>query len=298
MMGNWFGKEDRGKTKRKKNLNYMFAINSIMALKVKDYMTKDVLTVSSDISVRDAISIMLDSAHHSLPVVKGKKIVGFVTAKELLRHYHPLGLTVSDIIRNGTITADPGMSLDDAARIMFRFWMEKLPVADDDGNLVGLLSNIDVLRSHIERASPSKASKLKIALEGLHDVKIRGRTGKIPIENLLPTQKMIYADELQGREYEIKKGLAEPIIVIKKKDYHVLIDGHHRVIAALRLGIKELDAHILEMDRDVELGIEKTAREQGLRTPDDIEIIDYAHHPLVEITTRLLKRNENASDTR
>jgi IMP dehydrogenase len=190
------------------------------------------------------------------------------------------------------------MSLDDAARIMFRLWIEKLPVADNDGNLVGLLSNIDVLRSHIERTSPSKASKLKIALEGLHDVKIRGRTDKIQVENLVPTQKIIYADELQGREYEIKKGLAEPIIVIHKKNYYLLIDGHHRVMAALKLGIKKLDAHILEMDRDVELGIEKTAEEQGLRTLSDVEIIDYACHPLVEITTRLLKRDENASDTR
>ncbi len=273
----------------------MFAVNSIMALKVKDYMIKDVLTIPYDTTVRDAINIMLNSSHHSLPVVKGKKIVGFVTAKELLRHYHPLGLTVGDIIMDGTITADPGMSLDDAARIMFRFWIEKLPIADDDGNLVGLLSNIDVLRSHIERTSPSKASKLKIALEGLHDVKIRGSTGKIKIEDLIPTQKRIYADELQGREYEIKKGLAEPIIVIKRKNYYLLIDGHHRVMAALNLGIKEFEAHILEMDRDVELGIEKTAEEQGLRTLKDIEIIDYAHHPLVEITTRLLKR-KNESD--
>ncbi|MDI6916774.1 MAG: CBS domain-containing protein [Thermoplasmatales archaeon] len=268
-----------------------------MAVKVKDYMTKAVVTVPLDISVRDAISIMLNSPHHSLPVVKGKGVVGFVTAKELLRHYHPLGLTVGDIIRNGTVTAHPEMSLDDAARIMFRFWMEKLPVADDNGNLVGLISNIDVLRSHIERTSPSKASKLKIALEGLHDVKIRGSTGKISIENLVPTQKRIYADELQGREYEIQKGLAEPIIVIKKKNYYLLIDGHHRVIAALRLGVKELDAHILEMDKDVELGIEKTAKAQGLRTLNDIEVIDYAHHPLVEITTRLLKRKENVGDT-
>jgi hypothetical protein len=35
--------------------------------------------------------------------------------------------------------------------------------------------------------------------------------------------------------------------------------------------------------------MEKTAREHGLNTLDDVKIIDASHHPLVEITTRLLK---------
>lgn len=261
-------------------------------IKVKDYMTKDLITVDATISVVEAIKNLISSPHHSLPVTENKKLIGFITAKELLRHYHPMNAMLKDIIQKGTVVAHPEMSLDDAARIMFRFWMEKLPVVDDDGNLVGIISNIDVLRSHIERADPTKASKLMITLEELHDVKIKGSLQKIPILDLIPTQKKIYADELQGREYEIKKGLAEPIIVIKKPNCSILVDGHHRVVAAQRLGIKELDAHVLQLEKDVELGIEKTAQKQGLKTLSDIEIVDYAHHPLIEITTRLIKKEK------
>ena len=90
----------------------------------------------------------------------------------------------------------------------------------------------------------------------------------------------------------MKRGLAEPLIVVKKRNYFVLVDGHHRVIAARGLGIKEIMAHVLEPDRDVELGMEKSAREAGLLTLDDIKVIDYAQHPLVEITTKLIRKDE------
>jgi len=49
-------------------------------------------------------------------------------------------------------------------------------------------------------------------------------------------------------------------------------------------------AHVLEPESDIETGMEKAARESGLLTLDDIRIIDDAQHPLVEITTKLVKR--------
>jgi IMP dehydrogenase len=53
--------------------------------------------------------------------------------------------------------------------------------------------------------------------------------------------------------------------------------------------VNQFSAVVLEPDREVELGMEKTAKLQHLRTLDDVRIIDGSHHPLVEITTRLLK---------
>jgi IMP dehydrogenase len=81
----------------------------------------------------------------------------------------------------------------------------------------------------------------------------------------------------------------EPIIVVQKSDHYLLVDGHHRVLGAKQMGVKQFSAVVLEPDRDVELGMERTAREYGLRTLDDVKIIDGSHHPLVEITTRLMK---------
>ena len=91
----------------------------------------------------------------------------------------------------------------------------------------------------------------------------------------------------------LKKGLNEPIIVIQKPNKAILVDGHHRAVAAKQLGIKELDAYILVMKKDIKLGLEETAEKKGIKRLDDITILDYAKHPLVEVTERLLRRDSD-----
>jgi len=132
--------------------------------------------------------------------------------------------------------------------------VSKLPVVDDKGNLVGIITNSDVIRSQIERADPQKVWKLKKTLETLHNVSIVVNRGEVDINDLVPTQGKIFADELEGRIYELKKGLAEPLIVIHKPGRWLLADGHHRVVAAKRLGIQKIDAYILEIPKDIPPG--------------------------------------------
>ncbi|MEM4156619.1 MAG: ParB N-terminal domain-containing protein, partial [Archaeoglobaceae archaeon] len=169
---------------------------------------------------------------------------------------------------------------------MFRTGHSKLPVVDDSDRLVGIISNADVIRSQIERADPSKVEKLKTTIEKVHGVKTEVHVGKVEVSKLIPTQSKVYADELKGRIHEIRRGLAEPVIVIKKDSRFFLVDGHHRAIAALRLGIEKLDAYIIEVNGDFELGIEKMAKKKGLNSLKDVEIIEDVPHPLVEITFR------------
>ena len=51
-----------------------------------------------------------------------------------------------------------------------------------------------------------------------------------------------------------------------------------------------MDAYVIVLDERVELGMAETARKENLVSIDDIEEVDYAHHPLVE-TTRRLREN-------
>ncbi len=279
-------------------INYyptLLIFTMVSKAKVKDYMTTEVDYIPYDATVRDAIKIFTESAHQNFPVVKGGNLIGFITSKQLLRNYQTPDKLIKDIIKEKLIVARPELDLDDAARVMFRHGLKKLPVIDDNGKLVGIITNTDILRSHIERATPRKVEMIKNLLESEYDVRIEVKMYPVPLDNLHPTQRRIHADELEGRKYELKRGLTEPIIVVKKRNYFVLVDGHHRVIAALNLGIKELMAHVLELDRDIELGMEKAARERGLLRLSDIKVIDYAQHPLVEITTKLMTRDESES---
>jgi IMP dehydrogenase len=257
--------------------------------KVEEYMTEEVVTVSPDDTVGDVIDKMLnDEGHSGFPVVddtdRGNgKIQGFVTARRLLGRDELE--RIEDVMATNLVVAEPEMKVNDAARVILRSGIQKLPVVDDDGVLVGIISNSDVIRSQIERATPSKVWKLMRTLESIHETELREERREVPIDVLVPTQERIYADELDGRSYELKHGLAEPVIVVERGDELVLVDGHHRAIAANRLGIEEMDAYVIVVGDDVdELGLEKTARDAGLETLDDVEVVDYARHPLIEAT--------------
>ncbi len=256
---------------------------------MKDYMTRTVISLHPDLTVKEAVERVVREGHVGLPVAEGTRLLGFLTPKELLRNIDAHHKRVRDIIAQGTVVAHPEMDIEDAARILFRMGVKELPVVDDEGNMVGIISTTDIIRSHIERVTPRKMLKLKETLESLYGVEIAIEREMVPIANLLPTQKRIYADELQGRKRELQRGLAEPIMVIMKRPQPVLVDGHHRVMAARQMGIDKLDAYVLKLDKDLELGLERNARASGLHSLDDIEVNDFGQHPLVEITSRLLK---------
>ena len=254
--------------------------------KVKDYMTREVETVSPDATVGDVAAQIAESDEHSgFPVCDGRRVEGFVSARDLLLvdEDEPL----FKVMTTDLVVAHPDMKVTDAARVILRSGIQKLPVVDDADHLVGIISNADVIRSQIERATPEKVGKLSRTLESIHDVELDEERREVRIHDLIPTQGKVYADELEGRSYELERGLAEPLVVIDVQGRLLLADGHHRVLAADRLGIDEMDAYVIVVDEPIELGMEKTAREEGLESIDDINVVDYARHPLVETTERL-----------
>jgi CBS domain-containing protein len=272
-----------------------------MIVRVRDYMVLEVEHLPSTTTVAEAIRRVTRSRHHGLPVTDASgKLVGFVSAKELLRHARDVGMPLSDLIRPGTYTARPETDLDDAARIMFRFGLRDLPIVDEDGRLCGIISNLDVVRSHFERASPAKADTLKRLLAERYGLPFSFRRGLVPIDRLAPTQWKVFEDELEGRRYELERGFAEPVLVVQKGETWILIDGHHRALAAREMGLTRLQAFILTCERPEEFakqetGFEKNAAEHHLRTLDDIEVDRSTHHPLLEVTNQLVRRFESSA---
>ncbi|WP_254862140.1 CBS pair associated ParBc domain-containing protein [Halovivax gelatinilyticus] len=258
---------------------------------VGEYMTPDVATVSPDETVK-AVSVRIaESENHSgYPVCERRRVEGFVSARDLL-------LADDDepiwkVMTTDLIVAHPEMKVTDAARVILRSGIQKLPVVDDAGNLVGIISNADVIRSQIERATPEKVGKLIRTLENIHGVEFDETRRTVPLSELIPTQGRVYADELEGRRYELEHGLAEPLVVIDNAGTLLLADGHHRTLAADRLEIDEMDAYVIETHQAIDLGMARTARKEDLDSLDDIEVVDYARHPLVETTKRLQAEGE------
>ena len=255
---------------------------------VKDYMTRSVVSVKSDTTTEKIIKLMKETDHDGFPVVDDNdEIVGIVTAFDfLLKESTDL---VEGIMSTDVVVAQENMSINDASRVMFRKGISRLPVIDENGKLRGIITNTDMVRSHIERSTPTKVDYFKKTLEQLYGIKTTLRKKKVELSKLRPTQDKVYADELQGRAYEIEGGLAEPIIVVKSGDRWILVDGHHRSVAANKLGFDYIDAYVIDLNKDLKLGMERTADKSGIYTFDDIEIIDDAQHQLIAITESIQK---------
>lgn len=254
---------------------------------VKDYMTRAVITVTPDTPNEEVIQLMKKTGHDGFPVIINGEVIGMITAFDfLLKKWAGY---VKDIMSTDVVVADQSMSLNDAARVMFRMGISRLPVISEDGTLVGIVTNTDIVRSHIERSTPMKVRYFKKTLEQLYNIKTKLVHEKVPIDRLRPTQNRVYADELQGRTYELRRGLAEPTIVVKTGNRFILVDGHHRTVASRKLGFKEIDSYVITLDEDIKLGMEKTADKEGVFSLDDVEVIDDAQHPLIAITGPLRK---------
>ncbi len=260
---------------------------------VAEYMVKEVVSITPEMTVKEVIDKMINSNFHGFPIQERGYLLGFVTAKELLKFCDRKDETIRQVMKNGTICCKPNMTVEDATRVLFRYGLRNLPVVDDNRKLVGIISNIDIVRSQIEKSRPEKVNNVKSFMEMQNSIRMKVITQDVPTELARPTQKEVYRDELIGRQYELKRGLNEPLIVIKRNYGYLIVDGHHRVMAAKGLGMKTFRAIVLvPNDMNVPLGLEKTADRWGLHNLDDVKIIEGSKHPFIQTTTMLLPDEE------
>ena len=256
-------------------------------------MIRNVETVSPDMTVEQVRMKMIESSFHGFPIAEKGYLLGFITAKELLRHVDKPDAKIRTVMKRGTLCAIPSMSTHDATRILFRYGLRNLPVVDENKKLVGIISNIDIVRSQIEKSRPGKVMSVKNFLEKQNGIRMKIVNKEVPVDQVIPTQKEVYMDELIGRQYEIKRGLNEPLILVERRNGYLLVDGHHRTMAAKKLGVEKFNAIVLvPNDMDVRFGLEKTAEKWGLRNLDDVRIIEGSKHPFIEMTTVLVPDEE------
>ena len=119
-----------------------------MAIKVREAMTPGVRWVAPTDSVNTAATMMRDNDVGSLPIVDDGQLVGIITDRDIVMRAVALGaatdrLSVGEIASREVLTARPDQDLADAAQLMARGQVRRLPVVED-GRLVGLLAQADV----------------------------------------------------------------------------------------------------------------------------------------------------------
>ena len=107
----------------------------------------DPITMTVDATIGDAHRIMRENKIGGIPIIDSSgKLAGILTNRDL-RFQEDLHRPVSEIMtKEGLITAPEGTDLKAAEKILRQTKVEKLPVVDGDGKLIGLITYRDILQ--------------------------------------------------------------------------------------------------------------------------------------------------------
>ena len=135
-------------------------------MNVEEIMVKDVITMDPHATVEKAVKTMNRNEIGCLIVCEKGKPIGIMTERDLLKRVleqgkPPTAVKVADIMSRPVIYGNPSMELEDAARLMFRKKVKKLPIIKD-GELVGLITLTDLAKTaHIDQKMMGVIRELK-----------------------------------------------------------------------------------------------------------------------------------------
>lgn len=140
-------------------------------MKIIDIMSKHVDYVSTETKIKDVCRLIFGRSINGIPVCKGKKVVGFVTEKDIIAKFFPsigeyvddpvhssdfegmekkvsevLDMRVEKIMSHNPTVVTSNTALLKAQSLMLVKKVGRLPVVDDKNNLVGVVSKSDIFR--------------------------------------------------------------------------------------------------------------------------------------------------------
>ncbi len=148
-------------------------------MQAKDIMTREVITVTKDTTVEETAKLLTENRISGLPVMEGKKVIGMVTEGDLIfkdRKLDPpafieilggviylkdpnkylegfrkmIATRVEDLMTTRVLSVKESASLEEIATIMSEKKVNRLPVLDERGELVGIVSRQDLVKSLIK----------------------------------------------------------------------------------------------------------------------------------------------------
>ncbi|GLY22123.1 CBS domain-containing protein [Micromonospora sp. NBRC 101691] len=177
---------------------------------VGDVMTVDVATVDGQTPYREVVDLLVRRGISAVPVVDGfRRVRGVVSEADLLHKVERAGrpderrifegrrrrdarvkadaMVAEELMTAPAVTTHPGASLPAAARLMDREQVKRLPVLDDLGRLVGIVTRADLLRVHLRRDSEIREDVVQEVLRRVLAVRdglvtVRVRHGEVALD--------------------------------------------------------------------------------------------------------------------
>jgi len=130
-----------------------------MTESVGDYMTRNPVMASSDISIKSAARLMVSNGFRRIPIVKGNTVVGIVTSTDIVKYIgegsafrrllldemdQVLSVPACDIMRTGVVLVKSDLQLGEVAPLI-RTSCVGAVLVEEGGNVIGILTERDLL---------------------------------------------------------------------------------------------------------------------------------------------------------
>ena len=143
----------------------------IYELKIKDVMTKRVVTVTPDTTMTDFKEVLRVNRISGTPVVEEGRLVGVISLEDLIKALLAghIEVPVRDRMTRKVFTVSADESVIEAVKVFSQTGVGRLPVVDEQGNLVGIITQGDIthgllkaieLDYHAEEISHYRASHI------------------------------------------------------------------------------------------------------------------------------------------
>ncbi len=206
---------------------------------IREWMTRDVITVTPDTSMMKASKILKEKNIRRLPVVdESGKMVGIITDRDIKEaspskattldvhelYYLLSEIKIKDIMTKNPFCVNESGTVEKAAVVMREKKVEGLPVVDDDDKVVGIITETDIFNVMIDitgvyQGGVQLGFKLPNTPGSLKDVLNDLRASKARIISILtsydqggPDTRHVYiriADMDKSEENQLKKSLEE-----------------------------------------------------------------------------------------
>lgn len=138
-------------------------------MKVKDVMQSSVPFVEEGLQIKNLARLIYTTNTPGFPVVKDKKLIGFVTEEDLFSQLYSvegeelrsaehvskiMESPVSKIMVRDIVSVTPETDLLDAQRLMYRYNFTRLPVAGKDNEFLGTITRSDVFGHILKNEIP------------------------------------------------------------------------------------------------------------------------------------------------
>ncbi len=138
----------------------MLTTENIVSLKAKDIMTKNVISVTRDTSIVQAIELISNNNITGVPIVDDDmSLVGILSEKDVLSLlYTPEdeNKTVNDFMTQPPVFFDENESLLDVCECLINNYFRRIPVVSE-GKLVGIITRSDIVREYIRQREQNNA---------------------------------------------------------------------------------------------------------------------------------------------